>query len=197
MLSNVSKMPGHSISLSAFKCITGDKLAKVEGSVCHKCYARKGMYNMPNVKTAMQKRWDFFHSKSFVPQMIDMISRKRVKFFRWFDSGDVQSVKMAHNILDVIAGTPDFQHWIPTKEAKIWRDALDSYDKPMPSNYVLRVSATMIDGKPSNAFDHTSTVHKHTQPTGFECGAYTRDGKCGDCRACWDKNIPNVSYPQH
>ena len=31
----------------------------------------------------------------------------------------------------------------------------------------------------------------------FVCGAYSRDGKCGDCRACWDKNVKVVAYPAH
>ena len=53
MLSNVSKMPGKSISLDAFECKTGSKLAKIKGSVCFDCYARKGMYRMPNVRNKM------------------------------------------------------------------------------------------------------------------------------------------------
>ncbi len=197
MLSKTSKMPSHSISLSAYDCITGDKLAKVKGSVCHGCYARKGRYNMPNVKTSMEKRKVFFQSAQFVDTMIRLISKKRTKLFRWFDSGDVQSVKMAHNILDVVRGTPDFKHWIPSKEAKIWKEALATYPNDMPSNFVLRISATMVDGKPSKAFDNTSTVHKDKEPIGFVCPAYTQGGKCLDCQACWDKTVKNVSYKKH
>ena len=49
-LSDVSKMPGKSISRSAYLCHVGQKLRKVKGSTCEKCYACKSMYNMPNVK---------------------------------------------------------------------------------------------------------------------------------------------------
>jgi len=98
MLSNVSKMPGKSISRSAFKCITGSKLAKVPGSVCHDCYARKGMYRMPNVINKMEEREDFFHAIDFVPRMVALLNRTRSEFFRWFDSGDVENVRMALNI---------------------------------------------------------------------------------------------------
>lgn len=196
MFSKTSKMPCHSISLSAKLCITGGKLAQQDGTVCSGCYALKGMYVMPNVKEAMDRRLKFFESKQFVPQMIAMLKRKRSEYFRWFDSGDVQSVKMAHDILDIVAGTSQM-HWIPSKEPKIWREALDTYPNPLPDNFVLRISATKIDGKPSKRFAHTSTVHKNSEPIGFACGAYERDGKCGDCRACWDKNVPNVSYPKH
>lgn len=47
--------------------------------------------------------------------------------------------------------------------------------------------------------EHGSTVIAHADnPTdAFMCGAYDRDGKCGDCRACWDKNVKVVAYPAH
>lgn len=202
MFSNTSKMPCKSISLSAKLCITGGKLAQQEGTVCFECYALKGRYVMPNVQDAMDRRLKFFQSKQFVPQMIAMLNRQRNAYFRWFDSGDVQSVKMCHDILDIVAKTKQL-HWIPTKEPQIWREALDTYPDPLPDNFVLRISATKIDGKPSKRFAHTSTVHENSEPMGFACPAYSlpkdhKDhGKCLDCRACWDKNVPNVSYPAH
>jgi hypothetical protein len=49
-MSNTSKMPCPSFSLPAQACKVGAKLAKIEGSVCHGCYALKGFYNMPTVK---------------------------------------------------------------------------------------------------------------------------------------------------
>ena len=42
-------MPGKSISLSAEKCITGSKLAKIKDTVCEDCYALKGAYRYPVV----------------------------------------------------------------------------------------------------------------------------------------------------
>jgi hypothetical protein len=43
-LSKPSKMPGPAFNLPASRCITGAKLVKVPGSVCHGCYALKGRY---------------------------------------------------------------------------------------------------------------------------------------------------------
>ena len=43
-LSAPSKMPCSSYSISATRCVTGSKLAKIEGTVCHNCYALKGNY---------------------------------------------------------------------------------------------------------------------------------------------------------
>ena len=51
-----SKMPGTSYGISAHDCITGAKLAKVEGSVCHGCYALKGNYGFANVQKSQRSR---------------------------------------------------------------------------------------------------------------------------------------------
>ena len=195
MLSRTSKMPCESISLDARQCKTGSKLAKIKGSVCNGCYALKGFYNMPSVKNKMAERMNFFNSIDFVPRMIEILEqRKNKKLFRWFDSGDVQSELMAHNILDVCEATPHTMHWIPSKEAGIWKQV--KKQRKVPGNVILRISATMIDGNPSNNFSHTSTVHID-KPQGFICEAYTRGGKCGPCTACWNKEIKNISYPKH
>jgi hypothetical protein len=195
MLSNTSKMPGKSISLDAFECITGSKLAEVPGSVCHGCYARKGRYRMPNVKNKMAERMEFFNSIDFVPRMIALLNKTRSEYFRWFDSGDVQSVGMALNIIDVIEATPEKRHWIPTKERAIWVEALKI--KALPDNAVLRYSATMIDTAPPQAWQHSSAVIKDADPIGHECPAPQQGGKCGNCRACWSKDIKTVSYHKH
>ena len=195
MLSNVSKMPGKSISLSAFDCQTGEKLSKIPGSVCHDCYARKGMYRMPNVINKMEERKEFFNSIDFVPRMIGLLNKTRSEYFRWFDSGDVQSVRMALNIIDVIKATPNKRHWIPTKECAIWLEALKL--SSLPDNAVIRYSATMVDTAPPKAWKNASAVIDKIAAIGHECPAPTQQGKCGDCRACWDRNVKTVSYHKH
>lgn len=197
ILSKTSKMPGYSISTPATDCITGSKLAKVDGSVCSDCYALTGAYRYPNVKEAMSKRQEFMQSPKWVELMVAAISRTRSPYFRWFDSGDVQSVEHARQILAVAAATPEKFHWIPTKEKKIWREALDGH--PVPGNVVIRLSAAMVDGAPPKSFTHTSTVHKNEEatPGSHICPASTQGGKCRDCRACWSPQVLNISYPWH
>jgi hypothetical protein len=125
-LSNTSKMPGLSISLDARHCVTGSKLAKIPGTTCHGCYALKGRYRMPNVRAAMARRLDFMRSTDFVPRMVEELrTHEKSGFFRWFDSGDVQSVQMALNIVEVCRQTPEIRHWIPSRESAIWADALE------------------------------------------------------------------------
>ena len=53
-LGKPSKMPWWSWSISATECITGSKLAEVEGTVCSGCYALKGNYRFANVVLAVR-----------------------------------------------------------------------------------------------------------------------------------------------
>jgi hypothetical protein len=196
MLSGTSKMPCKSISRSAYLCNVGMKLRKIKGSTCHNCYACKGMYNMPNVKNAMERREEFFDAIDFVPRMARLIMRLRPVEFRWFDSGDVRDVKMCNDILDVCEATPSKIHWIPSREYKIWRDVLKTRD--LPDNVTLRMSAHMIDGAPSQGWQNTSTVASNDDNVqGWSCPAPLQGGKCADCRACWDRSVANVTYHQH
>ena len=180
-------MPGYSISTPATDCITGGKLQKLKGSVCSDCYALKGSYTFSNVKPALKKRQEFMKSPKWVELMVETLNRTKSPYFRWFDSGDVQSVEHAKQILEVVELTPSKFHWIPTKKKKIWRDALAG--RMVPNNAVVRLSAAMIDGEPPKAFYNTSTVHKNKKPSGHICPAPEQGNKCGDCRACWNRKF--------
>ena len=195
MLSNTSKLGVKSISLDARKCKTGSKLAKKKGTVCNGCYALKGCYVFPVVKDAMARRLEFFNSANFIPIMVWLLQSQKKNFFRWFDSGDVQNVIMALNILEICKLTPNIKHWIPSKEYKIWRCVLNV--EKLPSNVVLRMSSPNIDQAPLKGFNNTSTVHENKKAFGLECIAYKQDGKCLDCKACYDPKIKNISYPKH
>tara|TARA_R100000742_G_C4258278_1_gene76152 strand:+ start:394 stop:1023 length:630 start_codon:yes stop_codon:yes gene_type:complete len=195
MLSETSKLGVKSISLDAKKCKTGSKLAKKSGTVCNGCYALKGCYVFPVVKNAMARRLEFFNSSNFIPIMVWLLQSQKKKFFRWFDSGDIQNVFMGLNILEVCKLTPDIKHWIPTKEYKFWRQVLKI--EKLPDNVCLRISSPNIDQEPLKGFNNTSTVHENKKAFGLECIAYKQEGKCLDCKACYDPKIKNISYPKH
>ena len=193
-----TKMPGTTFAICAFACITGSKLAKVEGSICNGCYSIKLQKLRPSVNKGYKKnlfKWQVSNTSNWIDAMVFQILRAKVKEHRWFDSGDLQSMEMLEAIVKVARKTPEVKHWLPTKEYKI----ITKYSKTntLPANLIVRVSATMIDGKPSKAFQNTSTVHRNNEPLGFECKARSRGNACGPCRACWDKKVENVSYPKH
>jgi len=199
-VSSTSKMPSKSFGYSAKRCLVGSKLRDVKGSTCENCYAMKGAFTWSSYKNVEAKRFDLItnHPITFKEGMIKGLRKFKEPEFRWFDSGDVQSVDMANIILDICEATPNLTHWIPSRESKIWKDTLA--DRDLPSNVTLRISATMIDGKPSKQFDNTSTVHTSESniPLGTHiCPAPKQAGKCGDCRACWNREVKNVSYHKH
>jgi hypothetical protein len=199
-LSNPDKMPAYSWGISAKRCITGTKLAEQDGTVCSKCYANKGCYVFKVVQDAQEFRYHALEMPEWVDYMTELLTRKYKNldksrlFHRWFDSGDVQSYSHLMKIFEVCELTPHIKHWLATKEYKII-DKID--EKDVPKNLCLRVSATKIDGAIPKFWKWTSGVHRDKKPIGRECPAYKQDGECGSCRACWNRNIKQVSYKEH
>jgi hypothetical protein len=199
-LSKAGKMPCGSFSTPAQACITGSKLAKVAGSVCFDCYALKGMYRFPNVKAPRDHNLALIQSDlvAWSASMIESI-RKADKsgFFRWHDSGDLQSFDHLVAIISIANALPQIKFWLPTKE-KAFLAKLKRSDISVPSNLAIRLSMPMIDQAPiTSTWALTSTVHQKAEAFGASCNAYQNDGKCGDCRACWNTDITNISYPKH
>mgnify|MGYP003134586433 CR=1 FL=1 len=218
-LSNPSKMPGWSTSLPASMCRTGSKLSKIPGTVCFGCYAaddwgwlnqpgRKSRYSnyaFPAVRDSLRKRLDALADPKWVPAMVSMIRKRCDKDtpFRWHDSGDIQSLEHLENICAVCEATPDVKHWIPTREYHDVDAYLEKHGKE-PDNLAIRVSAHRVNQRAPKRFELTSMVIDgfglgviRAPDDVFECPAYKQGGKCGECRACWDKTIPTTVYPLH
>lgn len=194
-LSAPSKMPCYSTSTPARECVTGGKLREVKGSTCFGCYAYKGNYNRPNVKTSLAKRFDALDNANWVDSMSTLIREAGNPFFRWHDSGDIQSIDHLRKIVRVANLTPTVSHWLPTREYAIVKEYLAS-DGNFPENLTVRLSAHMVDGTAPNIGGlPTSTVSSDKAKA--TCIAYAQGGKCVDCRACWDKSTLNVCYPKH
>ena len=187
-LSAPSKMPGPAYNLPAADCITGAKLMKVPGSVCAGCYALKGRYRFNNVQSALRRRAASLMHPDWIDAMVALISGH--EYFRWHDSGDIQSVEHLKRIFEVCKRTPDTKHWMPTREARFLR-LMDP--DIIPSNLIIRMSSHMIDQGPVTFWPWTSTVSSVTKT----CPAQDQGNKCMDCRACWDRSVSNVTYPKH
>ena len=200
-LSAPSKMPGPSFSISALQCQTGARLREVAGSVCADCYACKGNYVWPNVKAAHARRLESVMDAlsgdegraKWVAAFVTLLAG--VPHFRWHDSGDLQSVEHFALIVAVCEATPNTRHWLPTKEPRY----VKRYAGALPENLVVRVSAPMIDTGAPQGFANSSVVHKHKAPQAgaHVCPAPAQGGKCGDCRACWNRDVAVVSYHAH
>jgi hypothetical protein len=96
-LGKTSKMRGYSFGLDARNCITGSKLRKIEGSVCSKCYALKGNFNFPSVRKNKETNLKHLESEYFVNVMTYQL--QDMKYFRWFDSGDLPHMEALKKIV--------------------------------------------------------------------------------------------------
>lgn len=203
-LSVPSKMPGHGYGLPARECITGTRLRAVAGSTCSGCYAMKGRYVFPNVQGAQYKRLAAIEDPRWTDAMVFMIDRTGDAFFRWHDSGDLQSVDHLSRIMDVCRRTPNVRHWLPTREVRILRDWVKANGRDaVPANLTIRVSAHMVGQVPPRApmglpFSTVSTPNTRAlMADAHMCPAPKQGNECGDCRACWDGNVPHVDYAKH
>ena len=193
-----SKMPCHSYSTPAARCVTGAKLANVKGSICASCYALRGNYRFGNVQKALERRLESLSSPLWVEAMTQAIGGwESSGFFRWHDSGDIQSLEHLEKIAQVASNLPHISFWLPTREYA-FVSAYVAKHGAFPSNLTVRLSAYMVEGNPPAMLAkrlgvQTSGVSK----TGFTCPSSTQGNKCLSCRACWDKTVENVNYKKH
>jgi hypothetical protein len=197
-LSNPSKMPCYGYSLPAKRCITGGKLQKIKNTICSICYAMKGRYIFPNVLQAMEKRFASLEHPEWSKAIIALLVNKRKKqsYFRWHDSGDIQSLAHLHKIVEVALALPYIKFWLPTREYSLVEKYMDIH--PVPENLTIRLSAYMIDGEPPTAITkRLKLTSSGVSASSYNCPAPKQDNYCLDCRACWDKSVENISYRKH
>ena len=200
-LSEPGKMPSYSTSTPAKYCNMGTVLRDVKGSTCENCYAfERGRYAWSPVQNALERRYMALESTTWCPSMALLINElcAKVPYFRWHDSGDIQSIYHLDNIVRVAKLTPTVSHWLPTREYKIVSDYRKHFGE-FPDNLVVRLSGHMVDQAPPIGYGLpvSSVTTTHSMTGASLCEAYTRGGKCGDCRACWNPNVLHVAYPIH
>jgi hypothetical protein len=193
-----SKMPCLSWSLQAIDTCPGSKGKDGElVDACKGCYATTGNYRFSNVKAPRLSNREDWKRDAWVSDMVKELDNSR--YFRWFDSGDCYSLKLAIKILKVMQLTPWCKHWLPTRMHKFSKFKTVFAKMQSLDNVVIRYSSDSVQGGVI-AGKTTSTIIPTVQDatsTMTVCGAYANDGKCGDCRACWNKDNKVIAYPAH
>ena len=200
-LSGASKMPCKSWSLPAWETCPGaadDNGEPVDA--CKGCYALQNRYLFGAVKALRDHNLDDWEKKGWVAAMVKAIGKG--KKFRWFDSGDVYTAALASKIYDVMYLTPECKHWLPTRAYKfdnvlVWLERMEK----LP-NVVVRYSSDSVHGETLEQFDNSSVIIQSqddfkAQSGHVMCRAFERQGKCGNCTACWEDKIKVVSYIKH
>jgi len=190
-------MPGHGYALPAYRCRLGSFLQQLPKAICFHCYALRGRYTFPNVKEAMEKRLRSLAHPGWIEAVTTLIYRSKDRYFRWHDSGDLQSIEHLRNIVAVCRNLPRIKFWLPTREYQ----TVEAYRRMggrIPSNLCIRLSAHLIDGKlPLGYGLPVSTVSSESTgilPRAHTCPAPKQNNQCGTCRACWDPSVRIVSY---
>lgn len=170
----------------------------VKGSVCNSCYALKGRYLLGNVQDAMEFRYQSLSHPQWVEAITFLIGRTGNPYFRWHDSGDLQSVEHLAKIVEVAKNLPQVAFWLPTREYAIVSEFI-SAGNSVPDNLTIRLSALMIDGPAPVAMAQRLglVVSGVSKEKSFTCPAPNQGNFCNFCRACWQKETFSVNYKRH
>lgn len=200
-LTQTTKMPCKSYSLPTIACVTGFRMREIANSICAMCYAEKGNYRkyQNNIEPVQHARLESITDELWVDAMVVSIGADA--YFRWHDSGDIQSIEHLEKIADVAKRTPHCMHWLPTREYGIVSAFTAQYD--IPKNLIIRLSAMFTD-RPvvvpktlqNVAGIAVSNVHSK-KAIGTACNAPKQNGECRTCRACWSRKVLAVSYSIH
>jgi hypothetical protein len=201
-LSRPSKMPGYGYSLPASACQTGSKLRLLPNTPCSRCYAFRGQYILPTVPPALQRRLESLTHPFWIPAMARLINHygRKVGYFRWHDSGDLQSVAHLEAIARVCELTPTIRHWLPTQERRYVEQYLQVHGD-FPANLCVRVSSPILGGVvpkfPRHPMLSVSVVTTADRADAYNCPSRHQGNKCGACRACWTRDVRAVAYHKH
>ncbi len=206
-LSRPIKLPGWAFGLSPANCVTGRRLRALAGSVCSECYAAKGAYLWSTISAANRRRDRLLQQALAEPRARErytaafarLLSRLHNPYFRWHDSGDLQSPEHLALICAIASRTPAIRHWLPTREYKMVRDYLAS-GATIPDNLSVRLSAHMVNevlppaAVPGGCTSSGVYADLGIAP-GYRCPAPSGTPCPSQCRACWDRTVPLVTYP--
>ena len=197
--SKAGKVPCRSWSLQALDTCPASRDQYGElVPACKGCYAVGGNYRFKNVKSVREENRKDWRRVDWVQDMIDELDVDR--YFRWFDSGDIYSIKLAEKILEVCTATPWVKHWIPTRMYKLgkFRPILERLNA-LP-NVVVRYSSDGVNGETIDGAEFQSTIISNATKlnSSFKmCQAFQHGGKCLKCRACWSKENKIIAYMGH
>lgn len=165
--------------------------------VCGLCYAATGRYRFSNVQRSQASRLQWWRVASLRSRVRTLADAIRGPWFRVFDSGDFGSIADVHAWRAIVRARPDVSFWIPTRAHRLpdYRQALARLHSE--SNACVRASALSVDGPP--AAPDTWLPVSYVTRTGPGCPKQVTKSNCeaAGCRACWDSDVPSVTYREH
>ena len=200
-LSNTHKMPCKSWSLPVISTCPGrfDITTGKVSAVCKGCYAGKGRYKMPKVKALREHNKEDWTRPEWEDDMVAQLDNMR--WFRWFDSGDMYHIELAHKIYNVMQRTPWIHHWLPTKMGRFTKFAPILKAMSSLDNVVVRHSSDNFNSHDGLQYGDTAStvVTDREEALTNHVTICPAEGtsKCGLCRKCWDKQVTLIGYTKH
>ena len=221
------KMPSPSFGIPTKYCKSGHIMADVPGAICGDCYAQSGTYNFPSTRDANERRYQKLmenpvewgksmarliplYSQMTKDELMGLVPISSVNpdypsiddkegYFRWHDSGDIQSPQHLSLLMDIARATPSVNHWLPIHEPQMLRQFLNA-GCDIPENMLVIVSSPMKFQRLSDKFDHPRVKYSSAGRKQLfgELGENEQQcpGLCLDenCNTCWTPDVENVDY---
>jgi len=110
-------------NLPAYKSETGKVVCPFADKCVQYCYARKGNYKRfaKTILPPMEKRLALSKTITFVPLMIEAITKKKADYIRIHDSGDFYSPKYLQKWLTIAESLPNVNFYAYTKSHDFFR----------------------------------------------------------------------------
>jgi len=211
-ISKTSKMQITGKKVGSWSLPAGNSCPGAKGAeVCEGCYAKKGMYRFPVVKNVREYNKQDYHKDDWVDRMVREVNK--FDYFRWFDSGDIETPELARKITKVVVLTKKVKHWIPTRSDKLnkiegaYREAPANslFGLHMQFNAVVRPSADFIGLNNNERPGVNSFVINNTTADLFEAkkqgiyvcpvGISPNQKSCDTCTKCYTDE--KVAYVLH
>lgn len=182
---HTGKMTGmQSLSTSCKTNPNCEKNAKIEGSVCQKCYAQRQMKMYKNMSAAFEKNAEILTKRIIPNEDLPIIN---ACYFRFESFGDLHNSTQLVNYFNICKKNPDVHFALWTKNPWIVAEVADQ----KPKNLQIIVSSLMlnkqIDISNMPYIDKVFTVYdKETidkEGININCGARS----CLACHKCYKK----------
>ena len=163
------------------------KNAKIEGSICQKCFAARQMKYQKNMVSPLVKNQEILTSEVLPLEKLPIINNL---YFRFEAFGDLNNDIQVINYFNMCYKNPKVKFALWTKNPDFIESAIDKgYDKPENLNIVLSSLFINKERKTKYPFvDKIFTVYdkKYIAENNVEinCGA----NNCFSCGLCYEKN---------
>lgn len=175
------KMKGFA-SLSSNSNRFCDRMSKVKGSICEKCYASRMKKCYKDLNNVLNKNTEIISKQDLQWEQLNYA------YFRLQAFGDLENQKTVENYFNLCNSNKHVKFTLWTKRPELVNKVIKKIGKP--KNLILIRSSVKIN-KPNKLplnFDKVFTVYSKDyikqNKIKINCGAK----KCLSCRLCYDKN---------